>query len=90
MVIALLLLRRRAARHVVVAVEWVVAVVEGPCLSQRRNFVVWTRRMMMTSNLVRRPRYCPQFGGDVSIHGRDVYCLAFLWMEYALSWRECV
>jgi hypothetical protein len=59
MVIALLLLRRRAARHVVVAVEWVVAVVGGPCLSQCQNFVVWTRRMMMTSDLVRRARYCP-------------------------------
>ncbi len=30
------------------------------------------------------------YGGDVSIHGRGVYCLAFLWMKCALSWRECV
>jgi hypothetical protein len=30
------------------------------------------------------------YGGDVSIHGRDVHGLAFLWMECALSWRKCV
>jgi hypothetical protein len=59
MVIALLLLQRRVARHVVVAVEGVVAVVGGPCLSQRRKFVVWTRRKTMTSILVWRKRYCP-------------------------------
>jgi hypothetical protein len=27
---------------------------------------------------------------DEEDDGRDVYGLAFLWMEFALSWRKCV
>jgi hypothetical protein len=61
-VLELLLLRRRAARLVAeedVDVVLVVVVVGGPCLSHSRKFVVWTRRMTMTSFLLRRRRYCP-------------------------------
>ena len=48
-----------AARHVDVdgLVDGFVVGVGCPCLSHRRNFVVWTRRMKRTSLLVGRPRY---------------------------------
>jgi hypothetical protein len=78
-VLELLLLLRRVARHVAVAedVDGVVVVVGTPCFSQRL-FVVWARRMKMTSFLIRQPKVLPSrtYGGEVSIHGRDVY-LAF-------------
>jgi hypothetical protein len=58
-VLELLLLRRRAALHVDVdgVVDELVVVVGCPSLSHRRNFLVWTRRMKMTSLLVGQPRY---------------------------------
>ncbi len=55
----LLLLRRRAAIHVDVdgVVDELVVVVGCPSLSLHWTFVVWTRRMKMTSLLVGQPRY---------------------------------
>jgi hypothetical protein len=40
-------------------VDGLVVVVGCPCLSLHRNFVVWARRMKMTSILVGKPRYYP-------------------------------
>jgi hypothetical protein len=36
-----------------------VVVVGCPCLSLHRKFVVWARRMKVTSMLVGKPRYYP-------------------------------
>jgi hypothetical protein len=61
-VLELLLLWRRAALHVDVdgVVDELVVVVGCPNhISHSRYFLVWTRRMKMTSLLIGQPRYYP-------------------------------